>query len=274
MSTLWQRFLLIIIYSSYAALAEASKLGSWSETSINQLLQQAAPLNDAGTKIDYISQHFLNTRYQAHTLIGDAQTPEQMVIRLDALDCMTFIENIEALRRAQGFADYQAQLQQVRYHQGVVAFKQRKHFFADWLTANSQWLTDVTDAVGGPATLRISKQLNQGEHTLWIEGLPVITKEIHYIPTTKLDDSLLERIQTGDYIGNYSPEAGLDVNHVGIAIRKEKRLYLRHANAEEDVRKVMDSDFMEFFKPESGIIVFRPHSPSLAHQQIGTKPVN
>ncbi len=239
--------------------ATALELGRWSVADINTLLQQAQTLSDPGMKIDFISTQFLNTRYKAHTLIGNAQTAEKLVVRFDALDCMTFIETVEALRRAQDFAGFIEHLKQVRYHAAIIDFTERNHFFADWSVNNQPWIQDVTLLVGQGAAQAVNKVLNsQAERTL-IPGIPLKPKQIYYIPAARIDAALLSRLRDGDYVGNYAPELGLDVNHVGIVIKHQQQVYFRHANADEGVRKVMDSDFMRYFKKEAGIIIFRPY---------------
>jgi hypothetical protein len=51
---------------------------------------------------------------------------------------------------------------------------------------------------------------------------------------------------------------GLDVSHVGIVIRDERRLYLRHASSQETTGKVIDQDLKGYITDKPGILVFRP----------------
>lgn len=53
-----------------------------------------------GNLIDFISKQFLGTPYVANRLIGSQTTPEHLVIDLNALDCFTYIDYVEAFRRA------------------------------------------------------------------------------------------------------------------------------------------------------------------------------
>lgn len=231
----------------------------WTPERIDHMLQYVQQLHDPGEQIGYISEQLLNTHYQAHTLIGSLHTPEQLVARLDALDCMTFIENLEALRRSKSFADYLKNLPQVRYKNAHVEFTQRNHFFADWPTSNAPMIQDVTQLVAEGAALSVNKALNHTGHKFWIPGLPVVNKRVHYIPAARLTQTVLQRLRTGDFVGNYSELSGLDVNHVGIVIKKAEQVFFRHANADAGERRVMDEDFLKFFKFQRGIVVFRAY---------------
>jgi hypothetical protein len=73
-----------------------------------------------------------------------------------------------------------------------------------------------------------------------------------------MDDQVMERLHTGDYIGIYSKEDGLDVSHTGIIIREQGAVKLRHASSMKKHRKVVDEDFKEYLKAKPGIIVLRP----------------
>jgi hypothetical protein len=81
---------------------------------------------------------------------------------------------------------------------------------------------------------------------------------VRYIPSSLLHDQIINRIETGDYVGIYSDCKGLDVTHVGIFIKQRKSLFLRHASSVQEKRKVVDQDFIEYVKNKPGIVVFRP----------------
>ncbi len=250
--------LLLLLCGVCLSLA-AAEHEPWTPGRIEQLLQHAQQLHDPGEQIGYISQQLLNTHYQAHTLIGSSHTPEQLVARLDALDCMTFIENLEALRRSDSFPAYLDNLQQVRYKNAHVEFSHRNHFFADWPISNAPMIQDVTQLVAEGAAVSVSKALNHNGPKFWIPGIPVVKKTVHYLPASQINQAVLQRLRTGDFVGNYSELAGLDVNHVGIVIKKGEHVYFRHANADAGIRRVTDEDFLRFFKFQRGIVVFRAY---------------
>lgn len=246
-------FLMLLINS-----AEATVLDKWSDSAIERLLFQAQRFENQGDKVDFISERFLNTRYKPNTLIGSETIPEQLTIRLDAVDCLTYLEYVEAMRRSETIAALQENLKAVRYRNGRVDYHQRKHFFSNWLDNSAAFIADVTVKVGAEAGLKVKKRLNESNSRQLVPGIPSLEKLVYYIPSYKIDAEILGRLKNGDYIGIYTDRDGLDVNHVGIVIKKPSEIYFRHADADAPNRKVVDTDFPSFFKHQRGIVVFRP----------------
>ncbi|NHX33958.1 DUF1460 domain-containing protein, partial [Escherichia coli] len=84
-------------------------------------------------------------------------------------------------------------------------------------------VVDITSELSSHA-VKVNKQLNLKYHDqIYISGLPIKNRSINYIPAKYVDDDLLLRLKTGDYIGIYSGNNGLDVSHVGVVIRKGKK---------------------------------------------------
>ncbi len=54
----------------------------------------------------------MGTRYQGYTLIGGAKQPEEMVIRDDAFDCVTFCEVVLAAAAARNRAEFEPHAQE------------------------------------------------------------------------------------------------------------------------------------------------------------------
>lgn len=79
--------------------------------------------------ITTLTGQFLAVPYRAHQLIGSQETPEQLVINLNALDCFTYLDYVEALRRNPQQQDFSGQLAKIRYKNGDVSYFQRRHFF-------------------------------------------------------------------------------------------------------------------------------------------------
>lgn len=228
-------------------------------TAVADALVQAAALADPGERAVRLSARLLGTPYQAHTLVGSAATPEQLTIRFDAVDCFTFLDVVEALRRAGPPGEFRQRLVEVRYRDGVIAWPQRRHFFTDWAAAPDGRVADVTAAVGGRQLRQAAKQLNRkADGTLHLPGVPVQARTIGYVPGAAIDASVLGRLRSGDYLGIYSPAAGLDVSHVGIVVRTNGRLLLRHASSRREAGQVVDSDLVAYLAGKPGIVVLRP----------------
>ncbi|MDD3846413.1 MAG: DUF1460 domain-containing protein [Syntrophorhabdaceae bacterium] len=234
-------------------------LGSWSQGRIDEMLTEASKIDETGSRITFLSRHFLDTPYGESTLVGDPGTPEKLVVDLAALDCFTFIDYIEAMRLACSFADFLDGLKKVRYREGVVSYFSRNHFFTDWREYNGRFVSDVTGTIGKERTRRSLKTLNRKANgDLFLEGIPAQSRTVDYIPSAMIDQDVLNELRSGDYAGVYSDIDGLDVSHVGIVIKEKGGVYLRHASSAPASRRVMDQLFGDYIKEKPGAVVLRP----------------
>ena len=239
-------------------------LGNWTIERLDLIMREAAAVSDIGERIDFISKKFLDTPYQESTLIGDINTPEVFVINLEGMDCMTFIEYVEAMRLSGSFTEFTENLKRVRYRNREVKFECRRHFFTDWVADETQTVNDVTAIIGGVQTVRIHKMLNlKNDGANILHGINPVDREINYIPSDSVDDSVIDNLRTGDYAGIYSDKDGLDVTHVGIIIKDENKVCLRHASSGKETKKVIDDDFKEYVARKEGIVIFRPRQTGL-----------
>ena len=234
-------------------------LGEWTRESLDIIFKEAADIAHPGKRIDFLSKQFLGTKYKEATLIGDANTQEVFVINFDALDCLTFIEYIEAMRRSVSFDEFRENLMRVRYRSGLLAFKNRNHFFTDWKAFNSDMIADVTKSIAAGKSKDVSKRLNEkNDVSFFLPGIQCRLREITYIQTVNLDETILAKLKIGDYVGIYSKMDGLDVSHTGIIVKQNNAVYLRHASSAKKHMKVLDEELMDYLKIKPGIIVLRP----------------
>lgn len=225
----------------------------------HDILTTAARLHTPGERVVHISEPFLGTPYRARTLVGSADIPEQLVAELAAVDCFTLLDYVEALRRSARPDEFRQRLIEVRYRDGIVAWDHRRHFFTDWAAAPAGRVRDVTVAVGGDRSRQATKQLNRkADGTRHLPGVAVQERLVHYLPVAALDAGVLARLQPGDYLGIYTPAAGLDVTHVGIAIRRDGRWFLRHASSRRAAGQVIDVDLATYLAGKPGLVVLRP----------------
>jgi hypothetical protein len=233
--------------------------GRFTPDVLDSLLAEAFAIGDAGQRIAFLSNTFLGAEYHESTLIGGDHSPEVFVINLQGVDCLTFIEYIESMRLSKSFSEFRTNLRRVRYESGVVSFSKRNHFFTDWIENNADFIRDVTGELAARAIKRVRKTLNvQDDGSFLLPGIQPVDREIYYIPSHEIDDSALNSLKTGDYIGICSNVHGLDVSHVGIAIRYGETVFLRHASSQEEYRRVIDQDLKEYILNKPGIIVLRP----------------
>lgn len=74
--------------------------------------------------------------------------------RFDEFDCMTYVEVVLAGAISHTSIDFLPNLLRIRYKNGQVSFTSRNHFAStDWLPNNRWMLQDITQKIGGNATL-------------------------------------------------------------------------------------------------------------------------
>jgi hypothetical protein len=212
---------------------------------INEMLNIVKGLS-AELKIAKISKYFLGVPYKKNSLIGSATKQEQFVIDLEGVDCMTFIEYVEALRLSEDLNSFIENLRYVRYFDGVVNFKKRRHFFTDWQDLKS--VKNVTLEIAEQMVLTAIKNLN------FINGIEPKQRIINYTPSETIE-KILSKLKSGDYCGFYTSKEELDVTHVGIILVNENNFKLRHASSLKGY--VIDEDFLTYSKNTEGIIIFR-----------------
>lgn len=229
--------------------------GIWPEDKLDRIIREAAEISEPGGHIAFISEQFLGTSYQENTLIGDTRTDEELVIDFGGMDCFTFIDYVEAMRCSCSFGEFLSSLKNVRYHDDVVSFRTRNHFFTDWAEYRQRCIRDVTKEISEAVTVNKILNLKQ-DNSLFLEGINPHVRTISYIPAP-IGLAQLQNLKTGDYAGIYSDKAGLDVSHVGIVIRQDRSLLLRHASASKELRKVTDQDLLTYMAHKPGLIILR-----------------
>ncbi len=252
--------MLVAALASCATHSKQADIDSYTAKKINEIIDnQVKPGNkdNPGEIIKNVSYQFLGTPYAANKLIGSPTEPEKLVIDFSGLDCFTFLDYVESLRKSNDQNDFVKNLIQTRYIDGKISFLQRKHFFTDWSTREKLNAKDVTDEIS-PSYITITKSLNKkADGSEYIPGLGVTKREIKYIPGDKVNDAVIKNLKTGDYIGIYTHLAGLDVTHTGIFIMTDHGPMLRNASSLAANKKVVDSPFLDYVKNKPGIIVLR-----------------
>jgi len=231
-----------------------------------------------------IGKSFIGTDYLAHGLEIDGD--EQLVINLTGLDCTTFLENSLVLARSikkgnTSFEDYQKELQLIRYRDGEIdSYPSRLHYFSDWIYENQEKkvVEDVSKEIGG---VKIKFDINfMSTHADSYKHLkenpdfiPIIKKqekeiscrEYYFIPKEEVE-SKEKQIENGDLIAITTTVEGLDIGHIGIAVKMEDgRIHLLHAptvNTKVHITEDPLSDYLMKYKRHSGVIVLRALEPA------------
>lgn len=208
-----------------------------------------------GEIVARIGQNFLGTRYTPHTL--EVPGEEGLVIELEELDCVTFVENVLALSRLVQRAPeailveervykafYSGILTNIRYRGGRLdGYPSRLHYFSEWISDNEAMgmVRHISAGLGGVPddeplnfmTTHPKAYRQLGEDPAFLDALREIEASLSrqprsYIPEEKIA-SVASRIQNGDIIAATSTVGGLDIAHTGIALWIDDQLHLLHA---------------------------------------------
>jgi len=206
---------------------------------------------------------------------------EQLVVNLSGLDCTTFVEYSLAISRCikkgtTSFDDFIEELQFIRYRDGVInGYTSRLHYFSDWIDNNvaKGVVEDVTMKLGGvPIKFNLDYMSTNSDSYIQLDEnpdlIPIIqiqekeisAREYCYIPKDEFE-SKEKLINSGDIIAVTTTVEGLDIGHVGIAVRMEDgRIHLLHApspNTQVHITEQTLADYLMKYKRHSGVIVLR-----------------
>ena len=226
---------------------------------IEQWLQEAKGLPQDSCRTLHFAKKMLGVPYVAGTLDGNEE--EQLVVRIDALDCTTFVETVLAFciadkRGERDFEGFKKALTDVRYRDGILnGYTSRLHYFSDWIRNNEQmgFVKECTSetACSQPKELWLDFMTTHVDSYLPMKKDPELVKEmaaheknwqgtvVSYIPKENLNLSSDElKIKDGDVLAMVTNIKGLDIVHVGFAFWKEGKLHLLHASS--SAKKVIE----------------------------------
>lgn len=217
---------------------------------VTRLMEDAKPLPKISERIDFISRGLMGTRYQGYTLIGSATKPEEMVVRDDAFDCVTFCEVVLAAAAARNRAEFEPELKKIRYLDGKVDWRARNHYWADWCQRNVDNKLCRPVMIGEP--LKVVKDVNSepavGRRKFVLEAIP----RERLMASAKL-------LSPGDIVGFVSRRPDLDYFHTGfIAFGKRGELLARHASRSH--RRVVEERIEDFMAANGtrSVTILRP----------------
>lgn len=197
-----------------------------------------------------IGKFFLGTPYPKTKITHKGK--ERLIVNLREQDCVTFVENILALlwsmkSEDKSFDRFKKILRMIRYRGGrIQGYPSRLHYVSEWIRDNEKKgiLREVTKEIGGKA---LRKSLHY--MTRHISDCPplrdpkifkkmkaierkISQRPFFFIPKRNLS-CVENRIHEGDIIAIVSQREGLDIQHIGFAIRFKRRIHLLHASQKE-----------------------------------------
>ena len=227
--------------------------GSAAETRIGHLIDQARGKGSISQRIEFISGVLRGTRYQGYTLIGGPRRPEQFIVRDDAFDCVTFCETVLAAALAPNRGEFDATLRTIRYHNGVVAWRERNHYFFEWGRHNIE--NKICRDVDMDGSIKIEKTVDSQK------GLEKRRFSMRVIPSAVFAANK-GKLETGDIVGFVTRRPNLDYFHIGfIVFGNGGELLLRHAS--QSRHRVLDERMDRFIAVNRAryVTLLRPLEP-------------
>jgi hypothetical protein len=210
------------ILAGGAAYVAGNGPGVAGEARIAVLIEAAQVLPGVAQRVDFIAGALRGATYRGYTLIGGPRQPEKFVARDDGFDCVTFCETVLAAAKAANLGEFESNLKAIRYRDGVVAWRERNHYFFDWSQHNIENKTCRAVAMDGEIELHKS--------VYWHPELGRRRFSMSVIPRATLLVSK-DKLAAGDIIGFVTVRPNLDYFHVGfVAFAKGGELLLRHAS--------------------------------------------
>lgn len=219
-------------------------------------LEQPQPLN-LQDKLVQSSQQFLGVPYQFSPLGEGKGVDSDPLFRNDSVDCLTFIEQSMALALSPKASQALPVLNRIRYRSEVL-YEDRNHLMeAEWIPNNlaKGFIRDVTRIVGGSEAVETFKQITAETWTspssqalhLPVQRQPIGNYPLEIIPIEKFLD-LSGKIVSGTLLFVVRKERPLKVTritHGGILVRKQLKLFIRHA-AKSRYGRVVDEPIESF----------------------------
>lgn len=228
----------------------------------------------------FFAKSFIGTPYKGGTL--DSGRNETLIVRIDSLDCTTYVETVLALYLSSfkdnpGYDDFSESLRYIRYRGGVIdGYASRLHYFSDWASDNEK--KDILQEV-----------TKEGEHDVRICSLNYMTTHSNLYRQLKDNDSLISEIskvekswidykmpyipknvlnsskadlplEDGDILALTTNISGLDVLHLGFALWIDGRLHMLHASSLHGKVIIDTSTIFDYLKnrnKHTGIRVLR-----------------
>mgnify|MGYP001207971833 CR=1 FL=1 len=241
-----------------------------------------------GELVARIGETFVGTPYAPHTL--EVAGEERLVVELQELDCVTFVENVLALARFVQMAPqvmlddpadryrpfFAGILERIRYRGGTLdGYSSRLHYFSEWISDNSDKgiLRDISQELGGVVdteridfmTTHADAYRQLGEDPQFLPALEAVESRLNesprfYVPEERIEE-VAGGIRDGDVIAVTSTVAGLDIAHTGIALWRDGRLHLLHAPLVGGVVQISEVPLAERIlriRSQDGVMVARP----------------
>lgn len=195
-----------------------------------------------------VAESFIGTPYGGGVL---EVAGEPLTVRLDLLDCTTFVEYVAAAVTSGVMPDaddpeFRAAVEKIRYRGGERnGYMSRLHYASEWIADNEKKgiLRDVSEDYSG--AMGVKRICFMSEHAGSYPGLggdTVLLRELgeienslsenifSYIPKNKVP-GMANKLKDGDIVMFMTDVPGLDVSHMGFVYFENGRAKLLHASS-------------------------------------------
>jgi hypothetical protein len=205
--------------AAFAGIGGTSQAG---EGRIARLIGEAKALPTIAQRIEFISGALRGTRYRENTLVGGPRLAERFIVRDDAFDCVTFCETVLAAAIAHDIGEFEQVLRTIRYHDGIVTWRERNHYFFEWSRHNVENKTCRAIAMDGAVELQ--------KTVYWHKDLGRRRFAMAVIPRAAFLANQ-RQLANGDIVGFVTMRPSLDYFHIGFVVHGSLgELLLRHAS--------------------------------------------
>jgi hypothetical protein len=241
-----------------ALLLAAAPVSQMSEPQLDRAIAEAHLVPAIGERVERLSALFVGVPYGDLPLGEGSGIEPQSRWRTDLVDCQTFVETVLAMANAKSLPRARTILDDIRYagDPPQVSFGTRNHFTeAQWLPSNvtKGYLREETLEVDprAPATT-LSLRRGQWDKLPALKRLATATVpegefRIHYL-TLDQARRRAASIEPGSVllvVRQHDPQRVVRVSHMGFVVRKQGRLYVRHAST-GDEHRVIDMELRRF----------------------------
>ncbi|WP_163998590.1 N-acetylmuramoyl-L-alanine amidase-like domain-containing protein [Pyxidicoccus caerfyrddinensis] len=274
--------------SAQAATSTPHRPNGWEGLTAEQRAALVAEDPDAPLpeRVLRMSERFINTPYVLSPLGEGQGVDPDPTFRLDAVDCLTFVEQSVALGLARSEPEVAPLLEHLRYASSP-SYEDRNHLMeAQWLPNNIRkgFLVDVTRRYAGEDAVGVTKTLTPLTWQSRSSAALALPKERRPVGTYPLNMLPLERVLTHArsipsgtilvVLREDLPLKATRVTHLGFVVQRKKRTYLRHASR-GGYNRVVDEDLETFLARNAryakwkvtGVSLFevrRPDAPASA----------
>lgn len=252
-------------------------------TAITDMLGRSAgrTFNSPEGRVAFFARMFEGIPYAGHTLEG---TPEVLTVRVDSLDCTTFVETAMALAITIGegrssWRDFVYNLRRIRYRGGEVdGYPSRLHYISDWAVDNKYRgnFADVSSTF--PRCTYAERSIdfmsaNRNRYPAMADDSvyqcirntenAYRNHRFYYIKTNDLAaKDIKAALHDGDVVALVSNLKNLDVTHMGVIVKESPAAepYLLHASYSDGKVETTTRPLAEFMKKNRqwlGLRVFR-----------------